>query len=230
MALRERLEAEMNCKYFLQLCKFTLFVGHLFIMLLSASSALFSVGATGSRGCKPYTGFPDPKAGDGHSRYCYNDTAKKCVQKEKRRDGHDYRTCFPWPEMCAWYCVSPNVCSLPKQSGDSSCNRAKKLMYYFNEGSQTCELFLYNGCKGNKNRFDEMRRCEVTCKGTPCVTMPRVLPEYCDIPRQERTEMYKYNTFTGSCTKDISCNYEGSNYKTLEDCEQRCLFKKGNLS
>uniref|UniRef100_A0A131Z2Q5 Tissue factor pathway inhibitor n=1 Tax=Rhipicephalus appendiculatus TaxID=34631 RepID=A0A131Z2Q5_RHIAP len=163
MALRERLEAEINCMYFLHIRKFMLFIGHRFIMMLSASSA--------------------------------------------------------------------NVCSLPKDSGDSECDAPKKLMYYFDKKSQTCELFLYNGCNGNQNRFEEMRRCEVTCKGSVCVTTPHVSPEYCDDPPvperiQRKMEFYKYNPQTGSCQNSIFCNREGSNYKTRKDCERRCLFKK----
>uniref|UniRef100_A0A131YCL0 Tissue factor pathway inhibitor n=1 Tax=Rhipicephalus appendiculatus TaxID=34631 RepID=A0A131YCL0_RHIAP len=227
MALRERLEAEINCMYFLHIRKFMLFIGHRFIMMLSASS----VGTSGSGMCREFIGLRSSSVGDGTSKYCYNKSTKVCVQEAKRSDGRDYRTCFPWPEMCAWYCVSPNVCSLPKDSGDSECDAPKKLMYYFDKKSQTCELFLYNGCNGNQNRFEEMRRCEVTCKGSVCVTTPHVSPEYCDDPPvperiQRKMEFYKYNPQTGSCQNSIFCNREGSNYKTRKDCERRCLFKK----
>lgn len=35
--------------------------------------------------------------------------------------------------------------------------------YYFNPQSQTCEVFIFGGCGGNCNNFNNITQCEETC-------------------------------------------------------------------
>lgn len=53
-----------------------------------------------------------------------------------------------------------NVCSLPHDSG--GCER-KEFRYFYNALERRCKLFVYGGCKGNRNNFlseiDCVRRC-----------------------------------------------------------------------
>uniref|UniRef100_A0A131YSY2 Pancreatic trypsin inhibitor n=1 Tax=Rhipicephalus appendiculatus TaxID=34631 RepID=A0A131YSY2_RHIAP len=112
------------------------------------------------------------------------------------------------------------VCPLDKNSGTSGGE--KKLMYYFNKNTQTCELFLYKGSGGNENKFENMHDCDVTCTGSACITF-NVEPEYCN----KKMELFYYNTLSGSCTgSKTSCNRDGSNYKTKKDCQRSCKFRK----
>jgi len=53
------------------------------------------------------------------------------------------------------------VCFQP--SDDGGC-RAAFPRFFFNKDSNTCEEFLYGGCKGNENRFNTKESCEQFCK------------------------------------------------------------------
>uniref|UniRef100_L7LSN3 Putative bilaris n=1 Tax=Rhipicephalus pulchellus TaxID=72859 RepID=L7LSN3_RHIPC len=218
MALGQTLEARSKCKYFLRLHKFVVFVCYIVVAQLASTSA----DATVPSECKP-AGFPR----SGEKWYCYDKTAKECQQVEMKSQDSG-KICFPGLEMCIWRCITPKVCSLKKHNGDQSCLGAKpQLMYYFDEHKQSCELFLYKGCNGNKNNFQTLHECEVTCKGLPCVTLTYD-PDYC----VERLTMdfFYYNTVSGTCMKHGICNRDGSNYKTLKDCKRRCILKRDATS
>ena len=36
--------------------------------------------------------------------------------------------------------------------------------YFYNASSETCDQFLYGGCKGNENRFSDLVSCEEICR------------------------------------------------------------------
>nr|QNF22893.1 putative Kunitz-type serine protease inhibitor [Lycosa tarantula] len=50
------------------------------------------------------------------------------------------------------------VCSLPADPGHCYAFFEK---FFFNGTS--CEIFIYGGCLGNGNKFDEKEECEQTC-------------------------------------------------------------------
>jgi len=62
---------------------------------------------------------------------------------------------FLGPVVCK---VDP--CRLPKDPG--RC-RANKQMFYFNYDTKRCEGFLYKGCGGNANRFENLEICHEAC-------------------------------------------------------------------
>ncbi|VDM26369.1 unnamed protein product, partial [Hydatigera taeniaeformis] len=53
-----------------------------------------------------------------------------------------------------------DVCSLPLESGP--CMAYFKV-WGFNSATGQCENFVYGGCGGNGNRFDEKEECERVC-------------------------------------------------------------------
>ncbi|PVD32920.1 hypothetical protein C0Q70_08367 [Pomacea canaliculata] len=56
----------------------------------------------------------------------------------------------------------PEYCNLDPEVG--MC-RGFFRMYFFNETSKHCEEFIYGGCGGNSNRFDDLSHCKITCIG-----------------------------------------------------------------
>lgn len=50
-------------------------------------------------------------------------------------------------------------------SSDPGPCRAAFWMYYFEPKTQTCQQFIYGGCKGNKNRYSTVEECMSNCAG-----------------------------------------------------------------
>ncbi|XP_067897659.1 hedgehog-interacting protein isoform X5 [Heterodontus francisci] len=77
------------------------------------------------------------------------------------RNGH----CTPTGKCCCnpgWegeFCRVA-VCQQPRKYGN--CN-TPAWRWFFDVDTRQCEQFLYNGCQGNKNRFNSQEECEKTC-------------------------------------------------------------------
>uniref|UniRef100_A0A1I8BR88 BPTI/Kunitz inhibitor domain-containing protein n=1 Tax=Meloidogyne hapla TaxID=6305 RepID=A0A1I8BR88_MELHA len=58
------------------------------------------------------------------------------------------------------------LCKLLKDSGEGRCNGhvSKGVKWYFDVDTFECLAFNYNGCGGNKNRFDTVTECWDQCK------------------------------------------------------------------
>ncbi|XP_018403219.1 PREDICTED: PI-actitoxin-Afv2a-like [Cyphomyrmex costatus] len=55
----------------------------------------------------------------------------------------------------------PSPCLLPVKIGHC---RAAIPRYAYNSTSEQCEQFKYSGCHGNANNFENIAKCEETCK------------------------------------------------------------------
>jgi Kunitz/Bovine pancreatic trypsin inhibitor domain len=55
-----------------------------------------------------------------------------------------------------------SVCSEPPVTGQC---RAYIPSWYFDPSSGDCKEFVFGGCGGNGNRFDEKEECLLKCKG-----------------------------------------------------------------
>ncbi|XP_026742278.1 chymotrypsin inhibitor SCI-III-like [Trichoplusia ni] len=64
-----------------------------------------------------------------------------------------------------------NICDLPIDEGDcysdslsdSDEDMNGTTVYGYNRNTTKCEEFIYEGCDGNKNRFDNTNECWKTC-------------------------------------------------------------------
>ncbi|XP_053503467.1 kunitz-type protease inhibitor 2 [Ictalurus furcatus] len=54
------------------------------------------------------------------------------------------------------------ACVVPADSGPC---RAAFQMFYFDSSTQSCQEFIYGGCKGNKNRYSTLEECMSNCAG-----------------------------------------------------------------
>ncbi|CDS43593.1 WAP kazal immunoglobulin kunitz and NTR [Echinococcus multilocularis] len=53
-----------------------------------------------------------------------------------------------------------DVCNLPMRTGPCL---AYFRVWGYNRALDQCESFIYGGCGGNANRFEEKKECERTC-------------------------------------------------------------------
>lgn len=65
--------------------------------------------------------------------------------------------------LCLW-CVVDDPCALPIDVG--SCE-GQHPHYFYDQSSDTCQLFYFSGCQGNANRFSSLEDCETKCRRTP---------------------------------------------------------------
>jgi len=54
----------------------------------------------------------------------------------------------------------PDICTLSSEIGPC---RAAVSRFFFNEESGKCEMFMYGGCSGNGNNFENLKDCEDAC-------------------------------------------------------------------
>uniref|UniRef100_A0A6G5AA53 Putative bovine pancreatic trypsin inhibitor n=1 Tax=Rhipicephalus microplus TaxID=6941 RepID=A0A6G5AA53_RHIMP len=199
-----------------------LFVYNLFMLFATSSvdttAAIPADSAASSGKCRTYTNINI--ANTNAQWYCYNSSTHICKPVEGKLANSGNPNCFPTVELCYWHCRAHSDCLLRHDSG-SECKKPKKLAYYYDTATRTCTLFLYKGCGGNFNRFRSLHDCQVICRGTPCVTIPEVLPEYCDV----NMPFYYYSDFSGKCVTTQTCNRRGSNYKAMTDCQESCILK-----
>ncbi|XP_036384122.1 kunitz-type serine protease inhibitor bitisilin-3 [Megalops cyprinoides] len=69
-------------------------------------------------------------------------------------------TCHDNPESL--YPEGVAVCDLPMEPGPCY---GRQLRFHFNSQERTCRTFIYGGCRGNGNRFEDMETCQQTCMG-----------------------------------------------------------------
>ncbi|KAF7658211.1 hypothetical protein LDENG_00016360 [Lucifuga dentata] len=53
-------------------------------------------------------------------------------------------------------------CRLPKETGPC---RASFQKFYYDVVNETCKSFIYGGCAGNDNNFDNKEECDAACRG-----------------------------------------------------------------
>lgn len=54
----------------------------------------------------------------------------------------------------------PEFCDYEQEPGECKASIAS---YYYDGSTNTCKIFYYGGCYGNKNRFSSEHECEETC-------------------------------------------------------------------
>ncbi|KAJ7305058.1 hypothetical protein JRQ81_010857 [Phrynocephalus forsythii] len=114
----------------------------------------------------------------------------------------------------------PIICTMTPEKG--SCH-GQHTRYYYNTESNNCEMFIYGGCLGNGNRFDNIQECLQRCKRT------KAMPIICQISKNpgrcsQRLIRYYYNQATGRCeTFEYSgCGGNANHFHSKEECQNIC--------
>ncbi|CAG5114945.1 unnamed protein product, partial [Candidula unifasciata] len=85
--------------------------------------------------------------------------------------------------------------------------------YFYNSTSKECEFFVFGGCGGNENRFDNITACQTECQvgytSGPCLAY---------FPR------YFYNSISGECEQFIygGCGGNKNRFETTTACQIAC--------
>uniref|UniRef100_UPI00358F9D3C BPTI/Kunitz domain-containing protein-like isoform X2 n=1 Tax=Myxine glutinosa TaxID=7769 RepID=UPI00358F9D3C len=115
-----------------------------------------------------------------------------------------------------------NVCSLPAVTGPC---RASLRRYFFNQETMRCEKFIYGGCRGNENNFEDLENCEERCMGR----READLGEVCTLsPSKGRCTASKrrffFNPRSMKCQRFVygGCGGNGNNFVSKQDCENNC--------
>ncbi|XP_041035272.1 kunitz-type protease inhibitor 2-like [Carcharodon carcharias] len=127
-------------------------------------------------------------------------------------------------------------CNAPKKVGDC---KAAIPRWYFDTQTQTCQLFIYGGCRGNKNNYKSKEKCLATCAG-----QKKFVPEPLKLQLQADDEDYCYAlAVTGHCRASFprwyynpqsqtcgrftygGCGGNKNNYESEAECLARCLGK-----
>ncbi|KAL1421531.1 hypothetical protein MTO96_023058 [Rhipicephalus appendiculatus] len=132
------------------------------------------------------------------------------------------------------------MCYLPKEPGPCVAYVPR---YYYNNEAKKCQLFIYGGCQGNANNFENFTECTLTCKpkftvgitnleSEPVPTNPvcyepkKVGPCKAYVPR------YFYNTTTKFCERFIygGCQGNRNNFPELDVCLRTCKVGYENVT
>ncbi|EPB80770.1 Kunitz/Bovine pancreatic trypsin inhibitor domain protein [Ancylostoma ceylanicum] len=77
--------------------------------------------------------------------------------------------------------------------------RASLPRFFYNKTSRTCEKFIYGGCEGNENNFEDEKECK----------------------------SYYFNMKTGECKPFVygGCGGNNNNFKDEKECRRICKAK-----
>ncbi|XP_069504570.1 tissue factor pathway inhibitor 2 [Ambystoma mexicanum] len=161
------------------------------------------------------------------SRYYYDRHTQSCEEFSYGGcDGNDNN--FDTPEDCEKACWMikkvPKICRMEADEGPC---RGYFKRYFYNLHSLKCEEFVYGGCYGNDNKFDDEASCMQYC------APKRNAPSFCYSPKDEGScsasvTRYYYSPENKACEEFAytGCGGNSNNFASLKDCNSVC--KKGS--
>jgi hypothetical protein len=96
------------------------------------------------------------------TKYFYDKTSSQCKQFVYGGCGGNQNR-FDTIEECQIKCVKPFQISKCEQNADIGPCRAIIPRYFFNKQTKNCELFMFGGCNGNQNNYEQFQDCMKTC-------------------------------------------------------------------
>jgi len=96
-------------------------------------------------------------------RFFYNDNSSKCEPFNYGGCGgneNNFETLNECKDRCERHSEDKNECSLEPDSGPCE---AIQIRYHYSKEEKKCKKFVYGGCGGNKNRFNNESECLRNC-------------------------------------------------------------------
>ncbi|KAM4687223.1 inter-alpha-trypsin inhibitor-like [Rhinophrynus dorsalis] len=136
------------------------------VTLIGLLSLTWIIAAQDSE-CEDHVGV----AGSGRGteiRWSYVQADKSCkafLQREEGKSRNSFSTEIECMRRCSeeynrLYPPGDAVCALPQDAGPCM---AMIFMWYYDAERQVCDSFLYSGCQGNGNRFENRINCTNLC-------------------------------------------------------------------
>ncbi|VDN53839.1 unnamed protein product [Dracunculus medinensis] len=136
-----------------------------------------------------------------------------------------FLSCNTGPNICSsgYWChigtIKNTVCCPGQVIGDAICKQpmavgtgqANLQRWYFNEATQKCIFFIYNGLFGNQNNFLTEQQCEQSCPGfiNPC-NLPLIgAPQFCS-PSSNNCGQRSYCHIGANAQTTLCCPSEGN--------------------
>ncbi|XP_045152669.1 tissue factor pathway inhibitor isoform X2 [Echinops telfairi] len=120
-------------------------------------------------------------------------------------------------------------CALKAQDGPC---KARIMRFFFNIHTQQCEEFIYGGCLGNNNSFENLEECRENCvpgHQKITTTLLKEKPEFCFLEEdvgicRGYITRYFYNKESKKCErfKYGGCLGNMNNFESLEECKSSC--------
>lgn len=175
--------------------------------------------------------------------YFYNPSTKECeffayggIQGNENRfksKEECEKSCTPKPNRNKIITTS-DICSMKAKSGPCLAYFEK---YYFNKQTNSCEKFIYGGCGGNLNNFEDKDQCENVCSPDDSDEEfddseeedEEGVVDDCSLPKKAGKckaffERFFFNTASQKCERFIygGCQANANNFETIEACESKC--------
>nr|ACO08298.1 Tissue factor pathway inhibitor 2 precursor [Oncorhynchus mykiss] len=156
-------------------------------------------------------------------RYYYNTITQQCeefVYGGCQGNANNFMSFLACQKACFRIPKIPQICRFQKEVGPC---RANFLSYFFNMTTMQCEQFVYGGCQGNENRFQDQLSCmeyRRPHKTTPVLCLDPLDKGGCaaSIPR------YYYNSASRMCEQFIysGCGGSSNNFISRQSCMDVC--------
>ncbi|XP_060068958.1 papilin-like isoform X3 [Ylistrum balloti] len=171
-------------------------------------------------------------------RYRYNRVSATCQEFIYGGCGGNSNN-FVSQEACQRKCITggsvtrpmsqKEICALPKESGPCFAYMRR---YFFNSNTGSCEQFIYGGCSGNQNNFENIETCQEKCAEDTVDGSGEVetdSSDYCGLkmdtgPCRASIPAWYYSHIEGRCKEFLygGCGGNKNRFISRDVCEASC--------